>query len=105
MNLNKTEWKILITAVPHGLTLQAAVKFLGLNYGISRYWLKRYGYQYADGRAVWTPERKRKARWFDHDEIDWSKKNTQIARQFKVSRERIRQLRNNQKTKNHRNKP
>ncbi len=96
MNSNRTEWAVLVGQLERGLSLQTAVRKLGKNYGIARYWLKRLGYQYSDARTAWTVERKRKSRWFDHDRIDWSQPNVQIARQFKVSRERIRQLRNKQ---------
>lgn len=70
-------------------------RYLELPYPSVFYWSKKLGYRPADGRTRCWPERRRlNLRRFDHSAVDWLQPNILLARRHKVSRERIRQLRN-----------
>lgn len=98
--MNLKVWSERIAGLPQGMTLSQASKLFQSPYSTIRYWLKKLEYHYDDGRSIaWDSERKRKISKVDKEKIDWTKNNAVIARELGVSRERIRQLRNELKVK------
>lgn len=92
------EWKPLVASLPQGLTVKAAADYLGHNYATVRLWLVRFKYRFTDGRKhAWPLKRRMGITKIDPKRVDWSKSNIAIAKQFNVSRERVRQIRNGKK--------
>ena len=87
-------WKQRISTLPPRMAITQAADYLGVKFGAMRYWLKKVGYDYSDGRTYsWPESRRLKRRQFDPKTVDWRKPNVLIARETGVSRERIRQVR------------
>lgn len=91
--MKRKDWKALIDSLPANLSPRQAAKFLKRPEGTVRYWIARLNYRFADGRHKWSDERLARARTFDYGNVDWSMRDCQLARQYRVSRERIRQIR------------
>lgn len=88
-------WRSLIGKLPPGLTVKQATAYLSRPYTQVRRWIKRYKYEHADGRAVmWTEKRRRKRRRIAPERVDWTMPNVVISRITGVTRERVRQIRN-----------
>jgi hypothetical protein len=93
--INCNRWADLIGSLPPGLTLAAAARKLGLKYATVRHWILKCNYAYRDGRAgPWSKARRMPRTIMDPDKVDWTQSNIIIARRFKISRERVRQVRN-----------
>lgn len=91
---NSDTWKATIRSLPPGLSLTQAAQHLDKPFGSVRHWIMRLGYKFTDGRSLcWPESRKRKCRTLDPAQVDWSQTNIAIAKQFGVSRERVRQIR------------
>jgi hypothetical protein len=62
------------------------VKRLGVPYASVAFWARRFNYPF-------TRLRRGRKSPIDWDKVDWSQKNSQLARALKVSGERVRQVR------------
>lgn len=92
--VKSNEWKEILKQLPPNLSQAEAARFLGLKHTTVRRWLLLAGYKFKDGRASsWTVSRRRSQMKFIWERADWSKSNIEIAKQFNVSRERVRQVR------------
>lgn len=80
---------MLIESLPQGLTFEEAARRLQQNYQAVRYHIIKFGYQAVDGRKFSQADR----RQLDPTQVDWSQSNIAIAKQFTVSRERVRIIR------------
>lgn len=95
MIMTEKDWKSRIRQLPKGLTLQQAATRLKVKYHTARHWIKRINYKFSDGRQfIWTEQMRLDRAKVDPSKLDWSKPNVVLARENKISRERIRQLRN-----------
>ena len=91
---NRKDWERIISSLPPGLTQWEAAKRLNRSPDTVRGWLLRLNYPYTDGRTcIWDEDRPHRQRKLPFKSVDWSLPNVVIARQFKVSRERVRQVR------------
>lgn len=92
--VKSNEWQSVLEQLPPNLSQAEAARFLGLKHTTVRRWLILLGYQFKDGRASsWTIRRRRSQMKFIAERADWSLPNIVIAKKFKVSRERVRQVR------------
>jgi hypothetical protein len=82
----RMEWHRRLAGLPDGLSLREMSERLGQAYASVAFWAKlmRYGF---------VPQRRGRKSTIDWDSADWSKRNCDIARQFGVSGERVRQIR------------
>lgn len=83
-------YRRLLSGLPKRLTVPELMRRLDLTYMQARTAAKRAGYQTSDGRKFCQ----RKKRRVIPEKADWTKSNADLARLFKVSRERVRQIRN-----------
>lgn len=81
--------KINGITLPRGLTFAEAARRLGLDYRKALYVIHKHGYPAVDGRHFGQRSHRR----LDPSRVDWKQSNIQIARRFRVSRERVRFLR------------
>ena len=86
----QVNWKAAIKTLPPGLTPREAASRLGLPYHSVRAALRLNGYRAADARTLVQNSRRK----LIPDRIKWTMSNADIARRFGVSREAVRQLRN-----------
>jgi len=87
-------WNNLINNLPKGLSVHQAARRLRRNYATTRYWLIKRGYHRKDGRRVpWSDSRWKSTVKVNPDKIDWSMRDSDIARKFNVTRQRIGQIR------------
>ena len=78
-----------LRSLPKGLTFDEAARRMGIPYRRACYLMHKGGYAALDGRRFGQ----RKNRKLVPEKVNWKLPNTEIARQFKVSRERVRQAR------------
>jgi len=91
---NRKDWERIISSLPPGLTQWEAAKRLNRSPDTVRGWLLRLNYPYTDGRTcIWDENRPNRQRKLPFKTVDWSLPNVVIARWFRVSRERVRQVR------------
>ena len=83
-------WEQAIASLVASLTFQEVAKRLGVNYQVARRIINEYGYKAVDGRKFGQVENRK----LEPDKVDWRMSNVDIARQFGVSRERVRFVRN-----------
>jgi len=87
--MSRTIWKRIIAELPPNLTLAELCQRLDKKYQTVRRAMRVYGYACFDGRRFAMI----KYRKLKPEAVDWSLPNCEIARQFNVSRERVRQVR------------
>lgn len=86
--MTKSEYyREAVRSLPPGLTQKEAACRLGLPYQTARQLIERHRYRAEDGRKF------RSGKKFLPDQADWTASNADLARQFGVSRERVRQWR------------
>lgn len=78
-----------IRRLPRGLTFTEGARRLGISYQKGRRLMQRAGYPAVDGRK-YSQHAHRK---FVPEDADWSKSNIALAREWGVTRERVRSLR------------
>jgi len=88
-------WRARIQDLADNLSALEVASTLGISETYAREVLHTFHYHYRDrrgeaNRSRWKLAKKK----VNPDKVDWRKTNAVIARQFKVSREYIRQLRN-----------
>jgi len=92
--MNKKQRKNIVKHLVKGLTLKQASDHANIKYSTLRNWLKEFGYKFRDGRSqAWPTQRRVKMAKFDFRKVDWSMPNIMIANKFKISRQRVFQLR------------
>jgi hypothetical protein len=79
----------LFEKLPPGLTIPQVAKRFRVNYQTARRLIKMNLYLYTDGRHFGQLKRRK----FNPAKADWRKSNVAIAKQFCVSRERVRVVR------------
>ena len=84
------DWKILVKALPKGLTVSEAKDIVGADFSTVRLALIRHGYKAKDGRVG---NDKSSQRVIDPKKVNWKLSNVELGRRYGVSRERFRQLR------------
>lgn len=77
-------WFDRIAAAPAGLRLEELASQLHTTYPKAQRWARFFGYPILDGR---------REKGVDWTQVDWSLRDSEIARRFDVSRERARQVR------------
>lgn len=87
--MSTTDWKRMLRALPKGLTFTEAAQRLGTDYQQTRLAIQRHNYSATDGRRYSQNRIRRLA----PEQVDWKMSNIDIAREFGVSRERVRVLR------------
>lgn len=80
-------YRQLLKSLPSGLTQKEVATRLGLPYQTARQLIARARYRSEDGRRF------RPGRKFVPENADWTASNADLAREFGVSRERVRQFR------------
>lgn len=83
--MKRAEWQSKISALPAGMTLMEAATVLGEPYRKAYTWLKAFGYGARPGRGC-QPGRRSKVDW---SSVDWSRKQSDIARELNVSRQAV----------------
>jgi hypothetical protein len=92
--MKRAQWKQLVDRLPNGMSQVAAARYLGMKETTVRYWLLKLGYRFADGRKFCWPSKRRLALTkFVSNKANWTRTNADLAREFGVSRERVRQVR------------
>jgi hypothetical protein len=82
----REKWHSRLSELPAGLSLREMVKRLGEPYASLAFWARRFDYPFTKLRRG----RKSSINW---DQVDWTQKNSELARALKVSGERVRQVR------------
>lgn len=93
-NWDEAYWAMSIMMLPDGLTLTQAAKRLGKCYPYASIKLKQHGYKILETRGGFKGKRKLTPAIIRR--IDWSKSLAALGRKYDVSRERMRQVRNEQ---------
>lgn len=95
-NWNKTLWEEAIGDLPKGLTATQAAHRLKKPYALTWRWLNHFGYDSPDtrGKHVRSKGWIKKHRRLDPAKANWKRRDVDLAKQFGVSRERVRQVRN-----------
>lgn len=92
--MKRASWERLISSLPPNLSQIAAAKYLGQKATTTRYWMVKLGYKFNDGRSnCWPTKRRKKITRLPVNRVDWDLPNVVIAKRFNVSRERVRQVR------------
>lgn len=90
VRLGRTEvrrkWHRRLSELPSGLSLREMVKCLGEPYASIAFWARQFNYPF-------TKLRRGRKSPIDWDRVDWSLKNSELARKLNVSGERVRQVR------------
>ena len=82
----RREWHRRLASLPPGLSLREMSQKLGASYASVAFWVKKLGVAY-------VPQRRGRKSTVNWDKVDWSLRNSQIARAIGVSGERVRQIR------------
>ena len=82
----RRQWHRRLSQLPSGLSLREMAKRLGEQYASIAFWARQFNYPF-------TKLRRGRKSPIDWDKVDWSLKNSQLARALKVSGERVRQVR------------
>lgn len=96
-NWNRTLWEQAIAKLPKGLTVKAIAGRLKKDYSLTNFWLRKFDYQFPDQRGIHLALLAKKRAILKPSRVNWSQSNISIAKKFGVSRERVRQVRANQK--------
>ena len=87
--MKNRRWEIEIRKLLSGLTIKEVACRLRVPYQTARRIIREYKYRTVDGRCYGQNDRRK----FHPREADWKLSNIALARQFKVSRERVRAVR------------
>jgi hypothetical protein len=82
----RRSWYDRIRSLPQGLTIEQISSELGVSRPNAQYWAHFFGYRITDTRC-------RNGGIEKWDGVDWSMRDTDIAHQLGVSKERVRQVR------------
>ncbi len=93
--MNKAAWTAVLDKLPATVTIDEVARVCDVSYYCARHWMMKCG--------RWDPKRQRskagdmlrkKAFYQRFAKVDWAKSNVEIAAELGVSRERVRQVRN-----------
>lgn len=87
--MNVELYSDLVRSLPPGLSQIEVARRIGLPYQSARQVIARCKYKSADGRAFSQNTKRR----LMAEQCDWKRSNADLAREFGVSRERVRQMR------------
>lgn len=90
-NWDSTRWRNEIDRMPDGLTLAQAAKRLEKAYVYTSIQLRKHGYKVRDTRGGFHGKKKLTPDKIKN--IDWSRRDADLGRKYRVSRERMRQVR------------
>lgn len=85
----KDKWLPKLQSLPPGLNAREAAQRIGVSEVYVRTLLRQYGYEPARGNYGWNAKIPIKT-W---KKVNWSMRDCDIARELKVTRERVRQMR------------